>query len=129
MFFINFYNILNSIDKTLEKNNRNYTNSFIDNFINDLKSYFRKIDSLKKLEELPKENLFTLDRYEGEYAVCENRDTGEMFDIPKTKISPSAKEGDILRLKDNLYQIDFEETLKTKETIDNLVNTTFSDKN
>lgn len=84
---------------------------------------------MKKLEELPKDALFTLDRYEGEYAVCENRDTGEMIDIPKAKISPSAKEGDILNLKDNLYQMNFEETLKAKENMRNLVNKTFDNKN
>ena len=51
-----------------------------------------------------------------------------MIDIPKTKISPSAKEGDILNLKDNLYQINFEGTLKAKENMRNLVNKTFDNK-
>ena len=66
--------------------------------------------------------MFTLDRYENNYAICENRTTGEMFDIPKSKISPDAKDGDILKFKNGIYQICHKETNTQKEFIENLFN-------
>lgn len=102
---MNLYEILNSIDNTLEKVNSNYKNSFIDNFLDELKSNLCQAYCLEKLDKLPKDTLFVLDRYEGNFAVCENQSTGEMFDIPRLKVTPYAKDGDVLILKDGVYQI------------------------
>lgn len=105
MFFINLYNILNSIDNTLEKTCNNYPDSLVDGFIDELKSYLNRADCLAKLEVLPKDTLFVLDRYEGDYAVCENNSTGEMFDIPRSRVTPYAKDGDVLKLDGDMYQV------------------------
>ena len=99
------YNILNSIDNTLEKGNKNYNDSFVDNFIDELKSYLRQAENVEKLKKLPEDTLFTLDRYEGNYAVCENRTNGKMYDIPRSMVNPYAHDGDILVRQGQYYNI------------------------
>ena len=121
MFFINLYENLNSIDNALEKNVEFYNNSFVDNFIDELKSYLSMTETLEQLEKASDNNFFTLDRYEGNYAVCENRATGEMYDIPKFLVDSHAKDGDILILENGKFEIDFKETEKQKEIVRNLV--------
>lgn len=93
---MNLNNIINSIDNTLEKNIKSYNNSFIDNFIDKLKEH------LSKNSATP---LLILDRYEGDYAVCENKLTGKMLNIPRLKVSPYAKDGDTLKFENGKYQI------------------------
>lgn len=102
MIFISLYDILNSIDRGLEKNIKNYNNSFIDNFIDELRSKLDKANSIDKTDDF----LFTLDRYEGDFAVCENRESREMINISRNKISNLAKEGDVIRLKNGMYVVD-----------------------
>lgn len=121
MFFINLYENLNSLDNTLEQNVEFHDNSFIDKFIDELKSYISMIENLEQLEKISDNNFFTLDRYEGNYAVCENRTTGEMYDIPKFLVDSTAKDGDILRLENGKFEIDFEETEKQKEIVRDLI--------
>ena len=121
MFFINLYEILNSIDLTLEKNIKLYNNSFIDNFIDELKKHLAVADSMEKLSKIPANTLFTLDRYEGDYAVCENRTTGKMYDIPRLMVDPYARDGDILKLENGTYTVDYIETEKQREIIKNLI--------
>ena len=115
--FINLYDILNAIDNTLEKISPEYDNSFIDNFIDELKSTLNRANDLEELKKLPSDTLFTLERYEGDYAVCENRDTGEMVDIPRLNVNPYAKDGHILRREGDMFQIDFEATEAARKAI------------
>lgn len=112
---MSLYDILNSIDLTLEKSVNSYSNSIIDNFIDELKKYLAVSDSMEKLSKVPENTLFTLDRYESDYAVCENRSTGEMFDIPRLMVDPYARDGDILKLENGKYQIDYNENEKQRE--------------
>ena len=112
---MSLYDILNSIDLTLEKSVNSYSNSIIDNFIDELKKYLVVSDSMEKLSKVPENTLFTLDRYESDYAVCENRSTGEMFDIPRLMVDPYARDGDILKLENGKYRIDYNENEKQRE--------------
>lgn len=112
---MSLYDILNSIDLTLEKSVNSYSNSIIDNFIDELKKYLAVSDSMEKLSKVPENTLFTLDRYESDYAVCENRSTGEMFDIPRLMVDPYARDGDILKLENCKYRIDYNENEKQRE--------------
>ena len=121
MFFINLYEIINSFDLTLEQNIKCYKSSFINNFIDDLKKHLIVLDNIKQLEQLPQDTLFTLDRFEGNYAVCENRITGKIYDIPKSLVEPSAKNGDILKLENGKYIVDYEETINNKKIIKELL--------
>ena len=112
---MSLYEILNSIDLSLEKNINSYDNSIIDNFVDELKKHLAVADSMEKLSKVPEDTLFTLDRYESDYAVCENRTTGEMFDIPRLMVDPYARDGDILKLENGKYRIDYNENEKQRE--------------
>jgi hypothetical protein len=61
--------------------------------------------------------MYTLDRFEGDFAILENRSTKKMTDIPISNIPSNAKEGDILKLSNGSYVIDYEETSIVSNTI------------
>ena len=62
---------------------------------------------------------YIIDRFEGDFAVCENYDTEEIIDILKEKLPNDAKEGDILLKNDNEnFCIDYEETKLRKERME-----------
>ena len=122
MIFINLYDILNSIDSTLEKNFKSYNNSVIDKFTDELKEHLENKNCLEMLAKLPKNTLFTLDRVEGDYAICENRDDGKMYNIPKNLINSCAKDGDILKFCDGKFEIEKEITEENSAYINDLFN-------
>lgn len=94
----------------LGKNISSYSsNNFLENFINELKNYLNKNSN----------PMYTLDRFEGNFAVLENRNTKEMTDIPISNIPSNAKEGDILKLSNGSYVIDYEETSIVSDRIRN----------
>ncbi|MBR1653607.1 MAG: DUF3006 domain-containing protein [Clostridia bacterium] len=86
---------------------QNQNKEFITDFVNQLK---QKIESVKTL---------VIDRFEGNLAVCENRETGEMMNIDISKLPENIEEGDVLKLENNEYQIDEE---KRKEIEDRITN-------
>jgi hypothetical protein len=55
-----------------------------------------------------------IDRFEGDFAVVEFP-SRKMMDIPKSQMSPEAKEGDVIKLVEDKWQIDQVETLKRKQ--------------
>lgn len=61
--------------------------------------------------------LYVLDRFEGDFAICENRKSGEIKNIDRAKIPKDAKEGDVLRLENGIYEIDKDETENIRERI------------
>lgn len=62
----------------------------------------------------------TIDRFEGNYAVCE-KEGGTMINIEKSKLPSQAKEGDILIINDEVIEIDISETKKRKHIIKKLM--------
>lgn len=70
-----------------------------------------------KLEEM--ESRFTIDRFEGDVVVLENRNTGEMLNVNKKDIPQDAKEGTILKLNKDKYEIDVEEQKIIEDRIKN----------
>ena len=97
------------------------------NLLNDLNRGQNEIDInqfqrelTNKLEEM--ENKFTIDRFEGDIAVLENRDTGEMININKNDLPQDAKEGSILKLNNNKYEIDLEEQKEVEKRIKDKMN-------
>lgn len=70
-----------------------------------------------KLEEM--ESRFTIDRFEGDVVVLENRDTGEILNVNKKDIPQDAKEGTILKLNKDKYEIDIEEQRIVEDRIKN----------
>ena len=89
--------LFNNLGKNMSSNS---SNNFIDNFINELKNFLDKNSN----------SLYTLDRFEGNFAILKNRTTKKMTDIPISNIPSNAKEGDILKLSNGSYVIDYKET-------------------
>ena len=81
----------------------------------DMEEFQRELTN--KLEEM--ESRFTIDRFEGDIAVLENRDTGEMLNVNKKDIPQDAKEGTILKLNKDKYEIDIEEQKIVEDRIKN----------
>lgn len=92
------------LDRNLSLNN---SNNFIDNFINELRSYLERSSS----------SMYTLDRFEGDFAVLEDRNTKKMIDVPSSKLPSNAREGDILNFSNGSYTIDHEETKAVSDRI------------
>ncbi len=103
--------LFNNLSKNLSSNS---SNNFIGNFINELKNFLNKDSN----------SMYTLDRFEGDFAILENRSTKKMTDIPISNIPSNAKEGDILKLSNGSYVIDYEETSivsdRIRDKMDNL---------
>lgn len=62
----------------------------------------------------------TIDRFEGDFAVCEKEDR-TIMDIPVKDIPEGAVEGDVLVIEEGSITIDREETEKRKERIKGLM--------
>jgi hypothetical protein len=60
-----------------------------------------------------------IDRFEGEYAVCE-KENCEMIDIKRHIIPKAAKVNDVLDIEGDKITIDLKETEKRKKDIDEL---------
>jgi hypothetical protein len=60
-----------------------------------------------------------IDRFEGNYAVCEKNDR-TMMDILKERLPKGAAEGDVLNLDGDSIAIDIEETEKRRKDIEEL---------
>ena len=89
-----------------------------ENFKDFIEDFQRELTN--KLNEM--ETKFTVDRFEGNIAVLENRETGEMININKAELPNGAKEGTILKLENNKYELDLEEQAKAEERIKNKMN-------
>ncbi len=61
-----------------------------------------------------------IDRFEGDFAVVEV-DGKEMRDIPKTDIPVIAREGDVLKLVNGKYEVDFEETKRLRAEVEQMM--------
>lgn len=60
-----------------------------------------------------------IDRFEGDYAVCEKEDR-EMIDIKRDCLPKEAKEGDVLDIEGDKIAININETEKRKKEIEEL---------
>lgn len=65
-----------------------------------------------------KNTRYTIDRFEGDIAVLENRENGEILNIDRKKLPSDAKEMDILKYADGKFEIDKEETKNVKQRIE-----------
>ena len=96
--------------------NPSSSNNFIEAFLNELRNHLERNSN----------PLYTLDRFEGEFAVLEDRNTKKMIDIHISNIPSNAKTGDILKLSNGSYVIDNEKTKEVSDRIrqkmDNLKN-------
>lgn len=63
--------------------------------------------------------LVVIDRFEGEFAVCELQDKS-MIDIKKEQIPDSAHEGDVLKIENGKITLDKKTTDKIQKEIQEL---------
>ena len=88
-----------------------------ESFSSELNNYIQKTNST-----------FSIDRFENNFAICENRETGEMVNIPIVELPENAKEGSIIKFENGQYILDIEATKKEQQEIKNLVDNLFKKK-
>ena len=64
---------------------------------------------------------YTIDRFEGDYVVVQNKETGEIKNILVVDVPTDVAEGDTLVFTNNVYTIDHEETRISREEIQKLM--------
>ena len=75
------------------------------------------IERLKQMEEE-----LVIDRYEGNFAICENRKTGKIKQIPKEHIQQGLKEGSIIKFENGKYVQDKEKQEAIEKNIKEKMN-------
>ena len=70
----------------------------------------------------------SIDRFENKFAVCENKETGEILNIPICELPENVKEGSIIIFKNGKYILDIESTQSERKEIKELVNNLFKKK-
>ena len=63
------------------------------------------------------EKRYTIDRFENDFAVCEENSTQKMVDIPISLLPQNVKEQDILSFIDGVYTINLQATNLAKDKI------------
>lgn len=73
----------------------------------------------ERLKNMGKDEVkeYTVDRFEGNYAVLENRQTKEMVNIEKDKLPQNISEGNILKYQNGNYTIDNDLQKEVEERI------------
>jgi len=100
-------------------------NNLAENLIEEITEYMKQFDS-KDLKNFSKDDRFTLDRFEEDFAICENRKDGSMIQIPKNLVEENAPIGSILRVENGKLRFCKEETNDAKSNIKNLLNDLYS---
>lgn len=70
--------------------------------------------------------LFSIDRFEGKYAICENLSTNEFCNIEKKLLPKNCKTGTIIKFENDKYTIDKQTTQKKQSQIQSMVNNLFN---
>lgn len=106
-------NVENNMDKNI--NITEEKSSFIEKLIQEI------------IQKLEKGKILVIDRFEGDFAVCEDRESGKMHNIEISKLPQNVKEGDVIKLKNNQYSIDEEKNKEIEERINNKRKNLFND--
>lgn len=75
-----------------------------------------EIELAKKLDAIQE---FSIDRFEEDIAVLENRENGKKISIERNKLPNNLKEGDILKCINGKYSLDKERTQEETNRIRN----------
>lgn len=101
------------------------------NILKNIENEIGKFDINKFIKELTErlkimEKELVVDRFEGEYAVCEDRQTKEKFNIELSQLPSDIKEGSVVKYEDGKYVLDLdtekEISDRIKEKMDDLWN-------
>ena len=84
---------LNKVDNKVHRNNiSKIKNTFIDDFIHELRDYLNKRDALYELNKLPRNTILEIDTIEEKYFACYHPLTYDRYDIPKYKVDYTSKQ-------------------------------------
>ncbi len=111
-----FENLGEAIKETIE-NTVEKVNEININKSSDIKN--EEVELAQKLNAIEE---FSVDRFEGDIAVLENRKTGKIEEIEKNKLPNGIKEGDILQKIKGKYNIDKVKTQEVKNNIKDKMN-------
>lgn len=105
------FDILNEISKTIEnvKENINLSKIIGGDIVSE-----NELELAQKLNAIEE---FSIDRFENDIAILENRVTGEKKDIEKSKLPSRVKEGSVLKCINGKYIYDEELTKQEQESI------------
>ena len=96
-------NGLHKLDLSIHDKSKN---TFVDNFLNELRSYLDKSNSIHQLSKLPKDTIFSVNELEKEYISCYSDRVH--YDIPRDMVDPNIdniKTYERLQLQDGIYKI------------------------
>ena len=89
----------------------------ISKFVNQIK---------EKMQTMEKE-IWVIDRFEGDFAICENRENKEKRKVEIEKLPKSVKEGSVLKVEDGKYALDLEEQEKIEKRIEEKMKNIWND--
>lgn len=72
---------------------------------------------------------FSIDRFEEDLAICENKISHEIVNIPKNLLPIAVKEGDIIKFENDKYILDIIQTSQEQAKVKKLANQVFKRKN
>lgn len=93
-------------------NNKNFKKNFT-----DIKHNLKNIINYINNKTNPEESFWVIDRFEENFAICENRENKEIRIINLLELPENIKEGNVLKLKNNKYEIDLEEEKRIEDRI------------
>jgi len=95
-------------------------NIFIENNLKNEESKSMINELLGQLSERIKlmETTWVIDRIEADFAVCENRDTGEIVNIKKVDLPENVRDGTVLKYINGKYELDKEKQEEIQKRIE-----------
>ena len=106
----------NELDDKLEDTEEKH--ELIQDFINEIQ---------ERIEQEKAKMVLVVDRFEGDIAVCEDRETEEITNIDKSELPEDVHEGDVLRFNNDKYEIDEEMRKEIEERIKRKIRNLFEE--
>lgn len=79
----------------------------------------------ERLEKMEEE--LVIDRFEENSAICEDRKTSRIIEIPRENIEENVKEGDVIKKVEGIYKKDIEKQEKIEKRIEEKMNRIWKD--
>ena len=113
--------ILNNNENLNMQNENSNSNDLIKNQLSftDVKHELRNLIDLinKRMKTIEEGSIWVVDRFEENFAICENRETKEIRKINLNELPENLKEGNVLKLQNNKYENDLEEQQNIEKRI------------
>ena len=91
---------------------------------NNLSNSFSVASFIKELEDFLKDDkpiYYSIDRFEGSFAICENRETLKMESIPISSLPKNITKNSILKYESNNFFVDNIQTSIAKQNINSKI--------